>query len=342
MQNIYESLVLGRKENKMNYLKQVLALNQLQLRDPLSKGPYMLFHALLNVNNDCGWIEWFEVASIRLELFSQMSREGVQKARKELIERGLIEFKSNGTRAGSYRLKRLYEDSTQISTQVSTQDSTQDSTQNSTQMNSEIEPLSTPLPTQLEKNTQMSTQDSTQSGTQGSTQDSTPLNKLNKTKLNKSKVNSCSSYTEMSTEKSADNDDNKTTENVFEFYQKNFGILSSFVQEDILYWIRDIGDGLVLEALKRALEQNKEYGYAKKIMQSWVRKGIDSLEKAEAERVQFIRANEKRGNSYQRTGRVATVPDWVNNPNETKETKLSPEEEQKLRDQLNALRSVAK
>ena len=314
----------------MNYLKQVLALNQLQLRDPLSKGQYMLFQALLNVNNDCGWIEWFEVASIRLELFSQMSREGVQKARKELIERGLIEFKSNGTRAGSYRLKKLYEDSTQISTQ--------DSTQNSTQTNTEIESLSTPLPTQLEKNTQMSTQDSTQS----STQDSTPLNKLNKTKLNKSKVNSCSSYTEMSTEKSADKDDNKTTENVFEFYQKNFGILSSFVQEDILYWIRDIGDGLVLEALKRALEQNKEYGYAKKIMQSWVRKGIDSLEKAEAERVQFIRANEKRGNSYQRTGRVANVPDWVNNPNETKETKLSPEEEQKLRDQLIALRSVAK
>lgn len=317
----------------MNYLKQVLALNQLQLRDPLSKGQYMLFQALLNVNNDCGWIEWFEVASIRLELFSQMSREGVQKARKELIERGLIEFKSNGTRAGSYRLKKLYEDSTQVSTQ--------DSTQNSTQDNTEIEPLSTNLPTQLEKNTQMSTQDSTQSSTQGSTQDSTPLNKQNKTKLNKSKLNSCSSYTEMSDKNSSDNDDNKTTENVFEFYQKNFGILSSFIQEDILYWIRDIGDGLVLEALKRALEQNKEYGYAKKIMQSWARKGINSLEKAEAERVQFIRANEKRGNSYQRTGRVATVPDWANKPNETKETKLSPEEEQKLRDQLNALRSVA-
>ena len=314
----------------MNYLKQVLALNQLQLRDPLSKGQYMLFQALLNVNNDCGWIEWFEVASIRLELFSQMSREGVQKARKELIERGLIEFKSNGTRAGSYRLKKLYEDSTQVSTQSSTQDSTQ--------TNTEIESLSTPLPTQLEKNTQMSTQGSTQ----GSTQDSTPLNKQNKIKQNKSKLNSCSSYTEMSTEKSADKDDDKTTENVFEFYQKNFGILSSFIQEDILYWIRDIGDGLVLEALKRALEQNKEYGYAKKIMQSWVRKGIDSLEKAEAERVQFIRANEKRGNSYQRTGRVATVPDWSNNPNDTKETKLSPEEEQKLRDQLNALRGVAK
>lgn len=321
----------------MNYLKQVLALNQLQLRDPLSKGQFMLFHALLNVNNDCGWIEWFEVASIRLELFSQMSREGVQKARKELIERGLIEFKSNGTRAGSYRLKKLYEDSTQTSTQVSTQDSPQ----TSTQTNAELESLSTPLPTQIEKNTQMSTQDSTQSSTQGSTQDSTPLNKLNKTKLNKSKVNSCSSNTEMNTEKSADNDDNKTTENVFEFYQQNFGILSPFVQQDMLYWIQDIGHELVLEALKRTLEQNKEYGYTKRIMQSWVKKGVDSLEKAEAERVQFIRANEKRGNSYQRTGRVANVPDWANKPNETKETKLNPEEEQKIREQLNALRGVA-
>ena len=160
----------------MNYLKQMLALNQLQLRDPLSKGQYMLFHALLNVNNDCGWIEWFEVASIRLELFTQMSREGVQKARKELIERGLIEFKSNGTRAGSYRLKKLYEDSTQVSTQ--------DSTQISTQKNTEIEPLSTPLPTQLEKNTQTSTQSSTQGSTQDSTQDSTPLIKQNKIKQN--------------------------------------------------------------------------------------------------------------------------------------------------------------
>ena len=320
----------------MNYLKQMLALNQLQLRDPLSKGQYMLFHALLNVNNDCGWIEWFEVASIRLELFTQMSREGVQKARKELIERGLIEFKSNGTKAGSYRLKKLYEDSTQVSTQTSTQGSTQISTQE----NTEIEPLSTPLLTQLEKNIQMSTQDSTQSSTQGSTQDSTPLNKLNKTKLNKSKESN-SSGTGISDEKNTAKDD-PPKENVFEFYQQNFGMLSPFVQQDMLYWIQDIGHELVLEALKRTLEQNKEYGYAKRIMQSWVKKGVDTLEKAMAERVQYVRSFDKKTNSYPRTGRVAPVPDWVVNQNETKETKLSAEEEQKLREQLNALRSVAK
>lgn len=329
----------------MNYLKQMLALNQLQLRDPLSKGQYMLFQALLNVNNDCGWIEWFEVASIRLELFSQMSREGVQKARKELIERGLIEFKSNGTRAGSYRLKKLYEDSTQVSTQTSTQVSTQDSTQNSTQENAEIEALSTPLPTQLEKNTQMSTQDSTQSGTQGSTQDSTPLNKLNKTKLNKSKVNSCSSYTEMSNEKSADNEiftpDSERQKDVFDFYTENFGEPSKIVAQDLVKMSKKFGDELVIEALKQAGFYNKQYGYAKTILKRWANEGIDSLEKVEAEQAKFVKSSEKKVNNYPRTGRVATVPDWANKPNETKETKLSPEEEQKLRDQLNALRSVA-
>nr|DAS85911.1 MAG TPA: DnaD like replication protein [Bacteriophage sp.] len=304
----------------MNYLKQVLALNQLQLRDPLSKGQYMLFHALLNVNNDCGWIEWFEVASIRLELFSQMSREGVQKARKELIERGLIEFKSNGTRAGSYRLKKLYEDSTQDSTQISTQ------------KNTEIEPLSTPLPTQLEKNTQMSTQDSTQS----STQDSTPLNKLNKTKLNKDTVSDSLNTNKLlppSYEQKKD---------VFDFYTENFGEPSKIVAQDLVKMSKKFGDELVIEALKQAGFYNKQYGYAKTILNRWANEGVDSLEKVEAEQAKFVKTSEKKVNSYPRTGRVATVPDWVSNPNETKETKLSPEEEQKLRDQLNALRGVAK
>ena len=119
----------------MNYILQVKAFNKLHLRDPFSKGQFMLFHALLDVNNDCGWIEWFDVALARLELFSQLSREGIQKARAELVERGLIEFESNGTRAGSYRLKKLYEDSTQVSAQTSTQDSTPSSTQESTSLN---------------------------------------------------------------------------------------------------------------------------------------------------------------------------------------------------------------
>ena len=330
----------------MNYILQVKAFNKLHLRDPFSKGQFMLFHALLDVNNDCGWLEWFDVALSRLELFSRLSREGVQKARAELVEKGLIEFKSNGTRAGSYRLKKLYEDSTQVSTQVSTQESTPSSTQESTPSSTQDstrrvtkkERLNPVLATEKAENTQISTQVSTQESTQSSTQESTSLSKQNKTKQNKIKDNvSCNEYV---SELCDTNSSQKT--NILEFYQQNFGFPSSFVQVDILETVNEYGGDLVLEALKQTLRYKKEFGYAKTILERWKDRGIDSLEKVKEERARHVRSFDKKTNSYSRTGRVAPVPDYIANPNETKETKLSPEEEQKLREEINSLRSVGK
>ena len=314
----------------MNLILQVKAFNKLHLRDPFSKGQFMLFHALLDVNNDCGWLEWFDVALSRLELFSRLSREGIQKARAELVERGLIEFKRNGTRAGSYRLKKLYEDSTQVSTQTSTQ--------NSTQRVTKKERLNTDLTTEKAENTQNSTQISTQESTQSSTQESTSLNKQNKTKQNKIKDNvSCNEYVN---ELCDTNSSQKT--NILEFYQQNFGFPSSFVQVEILKAVNEYGGDLVLEALKQTLMYKKEYGYANTILERWKDRGIDTLEKVKEERARHVRSFDKKTNSYSRTGRVAPVPDYIANPNETKETKLSPEEEQKLREEINSLRGVAK
>ena len=316
----------------MNYILQVKAFNKLHLRDPFSKGQFMLFHALLDVNNDCGWIEWFDVALARLELFSQLSREGIQKARAELVERGLIEFKSNGTRAGSYRLKKLYEDSTQVSTQTSTQESTQRVTKK--------ERSNAVLATEKVENTQISTQVSTQTSTQestpNSTQESTSLNKQNKTKQNKTKdMVSGSSYASESFDPNGEQ-----PKDVFDFYQENFGEPSKIVAKDLNKMAKQFGDELVIEALKQAGYYNGNYGYAKTILNRWANEGIDSLEKVEAERAKFVKFSEKKVTSYPRTGRVAPMPDRYNNQNETKETKLSPEEEQKLREEINSLRSV--
>ena len=318
----------------MNYILQVKAFNKLHLRDPFSKGQFMLFHALLDVNNDCGWLEWFDVALSRLELFSRLSREGIQKARAELVERGLIEFKSNGTRAGSYRLKKLYEDSTQVSTQTSTQDSTRRVTKK--------ERSNADLATEKTENTQISTQVSTQTSTQestpSSTQESTSLNKQNKTKQNKTKdMVSGSSYASESFDPNGEQ-----PKDVFDFYEENFGEPSKIVAKDLNEMSKQFGDELVIEALKQAGFYNGKYGYAKTILERWANEGIDSLEKVQAERAKFVKSSEKKVSSYPRTGRIAPVPDYITNPNETKETKLSPEEEQKIREQLNSLRSVGK
>ena len=316
----------------MNYVLQLRAFNKLHLRDPLSKGQFMLFHALLDVNNDCGWLEWFDVALSRLELFSRLSREGIQKARAELVERGLIEFKSNGTRAGSYRLKKLYEDSTQVSTQTSTQDSTRRVTKK--------ERSNADLTTEKTENTQISTQVSTQTSAQestpSSTQESTSLNKQNKTKQNKTKdMVSGSSYASESFDPNGEQ-----PKDVFDFYEENFGEPSKIVAKDLNEMSKQFGDKLVIEALKQAGFYNGKYGYAKTILERWANEGIDSLEKVQAERAKFVKSSEKKVTSYPRTGRVAPMPDRYNNQNETKETKLSPEEEQKLREEINSLRSV--
>ena len=344
------------KRTDMNLAWQVKTVGDQQLITPLPPGQFMLLQALITLNNKCGWLEEFTVALSVLETFTCLSRAGVQKARRALINKGYIEFKSNGTQAGTYKLFKLYEENSSIGGTTNAHSEVASSTTSSTRKSnsnvneSTLENSDMTGKDEVFKNT--STQavsgeckqdDATDiaSSNTSSTTNSTSLTKLNKTKLNKTKQSSSGLEQEMGIENSSAHDDIQA-ENVFEFYQKNFGILAPFVQEDMLYWIQDIGHELVLEALKRTLERNKKYSYAKSIMQSWVEKGVDTLEKAMAERVQHIRSFDKKTSSYQRTGRVAPMPDRYNNQNETKETKLSPEEEQKIREQLNALRGVAK
>ena len=179
---------------------------------------------------------------------------------------------------------------------------------------------------------------SVSSSNASSTTNSTPLTKLNKTKQNKTKdMVSGSSYASESFDPNGEQ-----PKDVFDFYEENFGEPSKIVAQDLVKMSKKFGDELVIEALKQAGFYNKQYGYAKTILNRWANEGVDSLEKVEAEQAKFVKTSEKKVNSYPRTGRVANVPDWAMKQNETKETKLSPEEEQKLRDQLNALRGVAK
>ena len=118
----------------MNYLKQILSLNQIQLNNPLSQGQFMLYHALLDINNQCAWKEWFEVANLRLQTYTGLTRQGIAKCRNELRQRGYIDFKTNGTKASSYKIFTLYDNRSlqaglQAGLQVGLQAGCQDSLQ---------------------------------------------------------------------------------------------------------------------------------------------------------------------------------------------------------------------
>ncbi|TWW13624.1 DNA damage-inducible protein DnaD [Dellaglioa algida] len=125
----------------MNYLSQLLAFRDYQLFETkLSSGQIALWHALMQINNKCAWIEWFTTTNQMLETLSGLSRSGINKNRNVLKQLGLIDFRSNGKKATSYKLFKLYTpDSTQESVQddFHTSDSAQQSTQRSAQQSTQ-------------------------------------------------------------------------------------------------------------------------------------------------------------------------------------------------------------
>lgn len=223
----------------MNYLKQVLAFNDRLLIKPLSSGQIALWHALMDVNNKCKWIKWFSAPNRTLEALCGLSRQGIVKARNALKQEGLIDFKTNGTKATSYTITKLYTSS--YSGQYSIQDSTQDSIQ-----------------------------DSVRSGFQTSS----TLNKENKTKQNKIKQKETAAYSSVDKTKDSSAVSYWLTQvnpeeapmimESIDFWVKDFG-----GQDEIVILAID-------EMLENGA---KSYNYLSKILKSWETKKLDTPEK---------------------------------------------------------------
>ena len=49
--------------------------------DDLSTGQIALWHALMFLNNECYWKEWFTVSNTMLELYTGLSRQAILKNR---------------------------------------------------------------------------------------------------------------------------------------------------------------------------------------------------------------------------------------------------------------------
>ncbi len=116
-----------------NYIAEIRAFHELVQDKQLSTGQIALWYALMYINNRCNWIEWFTVANISLELNSGLSRQGIVKARNVLKQLNVIDFRSNGTKATSYKLTTMSK-SVQASLQVGVQDSIQDGVQSGLQV----------------------------------------------------------------------------------------------------------------------------------------------------------------------------------------------------------------
>ena len=147
----------------MNYLTIINAFWDWATTNPLSTGQVSLYFALLHVCNKSNWTEWFQAPNQVLSVLTGLSRSGILKARNELKQKGLIDFKERGTKATLYKLiianskQKSTQDSTQAERTIanSTQDSKQESKQDSTQVGKQVGVQnSTPLDTQNPQQTQ--------------------------------------------------------------------------------------------------------------------------------------------------------------------------------------------
>ena len=95
----------------MNYIKQGVSFFELQLSNQISANAQALYYTLLNINNKCNWKERFTVANSMLTAYTDLNTSAIQRARNELIQLGLIDYKKGkGNQCGEYLLFKLYPD----------------------------------------------------------------------------------------------------------------------------------------------------------------------------------------------------------------------------------------
>ncbi|MEI2393238.1 DnaD domain protein [Priestia megaterium] len=138
----------------------------------------------------------------------------------------------------------------------------------------------------------------------------------------------------------------KGSPTAFEFYEENFGLLSSHLIQEINAWLNDFNGNheVVIEALKISVERNKRnWGYTKAILKDWYSKGVKSLSDIKALEIEFKKKSLSTKTRKTRVVRREMVPEWLNNNNEIEE-KVTPEydssfeeEKRKLEAELKAL-----
>lgn len=80
---------------------------------------------------------------------------------------------------------------------------------------------------------------------------------------------------------------------LFQFYENNFGILGSHVQDVIGGWLEDMSPDLILEAMKRASTAGKRFNYADAILEDWYKRGVRTMEDVKAQDVEWKKRSGK-------------------------------------------------
>ncbi|MFG5562675.1 DnaD domain protein [Enterococcus sp. DIV1444a] len=292
----------------MDYIKQILAFDDyLMYNQGLSSGQIALWRALMSINNKTRWSEWFTASNQTLETLAGLSRQGINKNRNVLKQLGLIDFQTNGRKATSYHICKLY-----------TSDSVQDSLQE------DVRKLST------SNSLQESVQDSLQSSS-ATVAEKCTTQLRNSSTLYKHKQN-------ININKNIN--DHQDDLGVYEFIQQAWKKApTGLLQGALGPWIKEWGPELVLYAFKLAYENSVEMQglkkYVQAILNNWTKRDIKTLEDAEKARKMFEEQKKAGRSGYQKKPvREEKLPNWEGMQ---EDVPLSDEEQANLERQMQEL-----
>ncbi|MHA7138143.1 DnaD domain-containing protein [Rossellomorea arthrocnemi] len=122
-------------------------------------------------------------------------------------------------------------------------------------------------------------------------------------------------YTESTSKNPSENKEQKQGECPVTFFKDNeFGRLGSYMRGKIKTWCEKLSDSLVVEAMKRAVEQGKHYwSYVDAILVKWEMLQVQDVKDARAKEVQnmFEKVYKRKAHSGGRKPvRTEKLPDW--------------------------------
>ncbi|MCF3942604.1 DnaD domain-containing protein [Oceanobacillus alkalisoli] len=310
----------------MNYIKEINAFYDHQEREPLSGSAVALWYALMHMNNKTRWKNTFTSPGSVLQNKAGLSASSFKRARTELVDAGYIEVASQGrNKAPIYKMRSLVVEVVEEDGQVPDR-----TTEPRLEENGQSGQSSAYLPNQNENHSLLQPMNHSSDQHQNlhvdhspdhhPNQAPTPLIKQYKnntnTKENHDDAAAAGVRTFIFNHEKKEQD--RGAPDALKFYQENFGVVSPFVAESLMDWIRSLGEELVMEAMKRALERNVlSWAYVRSILKAWEGKGIRTVAGAKAELVGFQRERGRKyggGGGY--FGGEDIVPDWYDEEKE--------------------------
>ena len=95
----------------MNYIVEINNFYDWLETNPVSDSSIVLWHALMHINNKCGWKSEFPVAISVLQLKTGLSKSSIERSRIALMNAGRINFTSRaGQKSAVYRMFALHGD----------------------------------------------------------------------------------------------------------------------------------------------------------------------------------------------------------------------------------------